>query len=428
MLKNLKRPTYRTRHAIYAGPDGGGPDMQAVAAQIAEIGKAFEAFKEANDAALKGKADVVATEKVDRIGTGLDTLQAGLDEMAKQIAAINALGAEREKDAASPEARAHKKAFEAWFRSGYGEQALKEAEIKAASRTDSKPDGGYLVPDEMDAAISRVQAVTSTMRSISRVQPVGGLVYKKLVGLGGATSGWVGEVTTRSETNTPTLSELSFPTMEIYAMPAATQTMLDDGAVSIEQWLANEVNITFNEQEGSAFISGDGANKPRGITSYTNVANASYAWGSVGYVVSGAAAALHASTPGDAFFDMQTALKTSYHPNAVWLMNRSSQNTIRKIKDSTGQYIWQQSLQIGVPNALLGYPVMIDDNMANIGADAYPVAFGDFRQAYIITDRLGTRILRDPYTSKPYVLFYTTKRVGGGVQNFEAYKLLKIST
>lgn len=398
---------------------------------LAELQRAFEQFKEAHAEELKGIkakfADVVQTEKVDRINAHITELQAALDETNQQLAAAQ-LGGTPAKPI-SAERRAYSQAFNDWFRSGDNERELKALAVKAAMQTDSSGDGGYLVPEEMESAIDRVATTVSAMRSLAQVMSIGTGTYKKLVGQGGAGYGWVGERQSRIETDTPTLEELAFTVMEIYANPAATQTMLDDARVDVGAWLGGEVDIVFAEQEGAAFVSGNGANKPRGILAYDTVANASWTWKKLGYIASGVAAALtDGSNNGlDALLSVVYGTKPTYRMGASWLMNRSTMATVRKIKDTTGQYLWQPSVQVGQPATLLGYPLVDDDNMSDIGANAFPIAFGDFRRGYLILDRTGTRVLRDPFTNKPYVHFYTTKRVGGGVQNFEAIKLLKIA-
>ena len=188
------------------------------------------------------------------------------------------------------------------------------------------------------------------------------------------------------------------------------------------------MQAAFAEQESTAFVSGDGVNKPKGFLDYTTVANASWSWGNVGYVASGAAGAFAASDPGDTLIDLIYSLRQAYRGNAHWVLNRNVQAEIRKFKDADGNYLWQPGLQAGQPASLLGYPVSESEDMPDIAADSLSIAFADFRHAYLIVDRLGVRVLRDPYTAKPYVLFYTTKRVGGGIQNFEAIKLMKFAT
>lgn len=408
-------------------------DASDAARILAELQKTFHDFKAERDEELKGIkakfADVVQTEKVDRINAEITKLQTALDETNAMLAALKVGGGAGEE--ISAEKREYAKAFDRFFRKG-NENGLSELAIKASLKSDSDPDGGYTVPEQMETAIDRVLGTVSAMRGEAQVMSISAGVYKKLVNQGGATSGWVGQRESRTETNTPTLSELQFPAMELYANPAATQTLLDDSAVNIEAWLAGEVAIEFAEEEGAAFISGTGVNQPRGILSYDTVADASWSWGKLGFIVTGSAADFIAEDPVDPFVDLVYALKQGYRQNAKFIMNKASQAKVRKFKDDQDNYMWTPPTMGGVqgaqPATFLGYPIIDDDNMSSVGANAFPVAFGDFRRGYLIVDRVGIRVLRDPYTNKPYVHFYTTKRVGGGVQNFEAIKLLKCST
>jgi HK97 family phage major capsid protein len=210
-------------------------------------------------------------------------------------------------------------------------------------------------------------------------------------------------------------------------MPAATQTLLDDAQVDIEQWLANEVQIVFAEQEGAAFINGDGSAKPTGFLHYTAVADASWSWGNLGYIASGAAGAFATEDPADALINLAYAPKQGYRANGTWVMNRKTESLIRKFKDGDDNYIWQPGVAAGQSASLLGYPVAEAEDMPDIAANSLSIAFGDFARGYLIVDRVGINVLRDPFSAKPYVLFYTTKRVGGGVQNFEAIKLMKFA-
>lgn len=404
-------------------------DLAQVKALIEGVQKTFSDFKAENDKALadlkKGQTDVVQTEKVDRINTEVSRLQSAIDEVNKTIAGLKIGGAGSGQTAAQVE---YAKAFNRFFRKGDEPANMRDLAVKAELSVGSDPDGGHVVPTEAEQAIDRVVADISPMRGLATVRRISAAEYKKLVNLGGATSGWVGETETRTETSTPQLSELKYPAMELYAEPHATQSLLDDAAVDIAVWLADEVSIEFSEQEGDAFINGNGVAKPRGILQYPIVANGSYSWGSVGYVATGASADFAATDPADALIDLQGSLKRAYRPNSSWLMNSVVEAKVRKFKDNNKQYLWQPSIQAGTPAQLLGRPVEIDDFMPNVGSNAYPVAYGDFRRAYTIIDRIGVRVLRDPFTAKPYVKFYTTKRVGGGVQMFEAYKVLKCAT
>ena len=396
---------------------------------ISALGTTFEQFKAENDARIKaietkGHADPLLSEKVEKINaelTNITNMKMQLEAIETAVAKGQLPGGGRsEIDKAKAE---HKAAFEKFFRKGI-DAGLKELEIKANLSTLSDPDGGWFVPEEMDATIERVAETVSAMRRLATVRTIGTDTYKKIVNAGGATSGWVGEKGSRAETSTPTLKEIAINTKELYAMPYATQTLLDDSRVDIASWLADEVVIEFNEQEGDAFVTGNGVEEPKGIASYTMVANSAYAWGSVGYIASGAAATFNNV---DKLIDLQHALKPVYRNGASWLMNDATFAHVRKFKDGDGGYLWRPGLELGAPETLLGKPVEIDDNVADIGASAYPLFFANFKRAYLIIDRFGVRVLRDPYTAKPYVAFYTTKRVGGGITMYEAIKALKVA-
>jgi HK97 family phage major capsid protein len=216
--------------------------------------------------------------------------------------------------------------------------------------------------------------------------------------------------------------------MELYAMPAATATLLEDTAVNIDEWLAAEVEDAFAVQEGTAFVTGDGVNKPKGFLSYTTVANASWTWGNMGYLASGSAGAFPVSNPSDVLVDLIYAVKAGYRQNATFVMNRKTQATVRKFKDSGGAYLWQPPAQAGGRASLMTFPVIEAEDMPDVAANSLSIAFGDFGRGYLVVDRTGVRVLRDPFTAKPYVLFYTTKRVGGGVQDFDAIKFVKFGT
>jgi HK97 family phage major capsid protein len=385
----------------------------------------FEAFKETNDRRLdeierRGSADAVTSDKLARIDRALDETKRTVDELALK-AARPALGGALRTGAGL----AHKSAFEGYVRKG-DQTRLRDLEAKALS-VGSDPDGGYLVPDETERAVNTALRNISPIRAIAGVRQVSGSVYKRPFATSGFDSGWIGETAARPQTNTPTLAELSFPTMELYAMPAATQSLLDDSAVDIDAWLAEEVRSAFAEQEGTAFVTGDGTNKPKGFLAYSTVANASWTWGNIGFIASGAAGAFPGTDPGDKLIDLVYAVKAGYRANAHFVMNRATQSVIRKMKDADGSYLWQPAISAGTPATLLGYPVAESEDMPSIAANSLSIAFGDFQRGYLVVDRVGIRVLRDPYSAKPYVLFYTTKRVGGGVSDFDAIKLMKFS-
>ncbi|NCC61906.1 MAG: phage major capsid protein [Verrucomicrobiae bacterium] len=399
---------------------------------IEAIGKAFEEFKAENDKRIQElatkKDDPVLAEKIEKINaelTDLKNLKTDLENLEKTVARSEFPGGGSSNDGIKGE---HRKAFESWFRKGGDDrlEAVKKLQVEAGLSTLSDPDGGYIVaPPEFDQAIDRVAETVSVMRQLATVRTIGVNEYKKIVNQGGSSSGWVAEKETRSETDTPTLKQITINMKEVYAEPGATQLALDDTMMDLASWLADEVSIEFAEQEGEAFITGDGVAKPRGIAGYDFVANSSYSWGNVGYVAGGHATLLNNA---DKLIALQHALKSVYRTGATFLMNDTTCEKVRTLKDGEGNYIWRPGLLTGTPDTLLGKPVAYDDNVADIGAGAYPIFFGNFKRAYLILDRMGIRVLRDPYTSKGNVLFYTTKRVGGGLIMFEAIKALKIAT
>lgn len=386
---------------------------------LAELQGAFAAFKDANEKALAGKADILDAEKLTRTEAAMTELQAELDKINMRLSAGSG------DEGVSAERKEHRQAFADWFRRGAAAEALEGLAVKAGLTTQSQPDGGYVVPREMETTINRVLGTSSVMRSLANVRSIGTSEYTALVNMGGAGAGWVGEEDDRTETGTPTLREILLTVCEMYAEPYATQIMLDDAFMDIEAWLGDEVETSFTEQEGAAFISGTGGKRPRGILNYDTVDNGSYAWGKVGFVKTGAAAAFAASSPADALIDLYYSLKSGYRSGASFLTSDLVMGTIRKMKDGDGNYLWAPPTGTAETATILQKPVYTDDNMDALGAGKFPVAFGDYRRAYLILDRVGIRVLRNPYKKNGKVAFYTTKRVGGGLVNFEALKLLK---
>ncbi len=394
---------------------------------VGEIAKTFKDYQAKNDSRLeeiakKGTSDVVTRDELKKMDGALDAFQKKLDEIALQAKRPIISDPDGTKRELTEDEVEHKKDFGQYFRRGQISEKMQQREEKALS-AGSNPEGGYTVPIQIDMNMSRLLSEASPIRSIANVINIGTSQYTKLFNLGGAAAGWVGEQTARPQTTAPTLARITIPVHELYAMPAATQTLLDDSAINIEDWLTNEVRITFAEKESLAFVNGDGVAKPRGFLQYDKVADASWAWEKIGYIATGGTG-LDANEADD-FIDLVYSLKQGYRANARWVMNRLSLASLRKIKSGDDVYIWQPGMQLGQPSSLLGYPVTEAEDMPDIADGAYPIAFGDFREGYTIVDRIGIRVLRDPYTAKPFVLFYTTKRVGGGVYNFEAIKLLK---
>jgi len=389
-----------------------------------EFLSAFEEFKRANDERLealedKGAADGLLEEKIDRINTAVSEQKAAVDRLALKERRPQL----HESAAREPDER--KAAFQRYMRVGDA-TAVAALEAKSLSAgTDTE--GGYLAPNETERVITQAVKDISPIRQIASVREIGANVFRKPVSNGDAAAGWVGETGARVETAAPTLTAIDFPTLELYAMPAATQTLLDDSIVDIDQWLADEVQTEFAVQESAAFVNGDGINQPKGFLSYTIAEETVRAAGELGYVATGVDGAFPASNPSDVLLDLIYTPKQAFRANGRFVMNRSVVGQLRKFKDADGNYLWQPNAQAGEPARLLGYPVTEAEDMPDIGSASHSIAFGDFRRAYLIVDRVGLRVLRDPYSAKPFVLFYTTKRVGGGVQDFDAVKVLKFS-
>lgn len=425
-MKNLQRAALlaagatlvaSTPRAVFAAPRA---EPQDAASQIAAINAAVTAMREKHEEALAGRlTQEEANALIEPINAEIDRLSAALTAASLGGGAGDGLNAAE---------REHRTAFATWFRRGNVDADLSQLAINASLTTQSDPDGGYVVPVDWEQGIDRVLTRMSVMRQLARVVQIGGQTYKKLVSVGGATSGWVGEEDDREETATPVLRELSLPSGELYANPAATQTLLDDARFDVAAWLADEISISFDEAESPAFIRGNGKNKPRGFLAYDAVANDSYAWGKVGFVTTGAAAAFASSNPGDALIELLFALKQGYRNGAAFVTSDKTMAAIRKWKDGQGNYLWAAPTTSEQVGTILGKPVYTDDYMDELGANKFPVAVADWKRAYTIADRMGVSILRDPYTNKPFVQFYATKRVGGGITNFEAIKLLKCST
>jgi HK97 family phage major capsid protein len=371
-----------------------------VARLISEVNSSLSDFRSRNDSRIS-------------------SLETAVDDLAGKISAsmINGgVGATQDKRA--------REAFGEFVKTG-SVDAMQKLNPQAAMSVGSNPDGGHVVPPELDRNILQLQRNLSPMRRLAQIVQTTASVYDRPVNLGGTTSGWVSETALRPETNTPQLGLLSFPSGEIYAMPAVTQKILDDAVVNIADFVSGEVAKEFDEKEGVAFISGDGVDKPKGFLAYPTASTKDgvRAFGTLQFVNSGSASGITT----DSLVDLLFSLKAGYRARASWLMNSLTASVISKFKDSDGRYIWQQSLAAGIPSTLLGYPVEIDENMPDVAANAFPVAFGDWSSGYLIADRIGTRILRDPFSKKPYVLFYVTKRVGGGLLDSAAIKLLKVS-
>lgn len=313
------------------------------------------------------------------------------------------------------------------FVDGYLRQG-RETELKAMTGTVAA-DGGYAIPHEIDALIAAQLKVISPIRAIAQVVQVGTAGYRKLVTSGGTASGWVSETAARPETTTPKFNEIVPPMGELYANPAASQAMLDDAAFDLEGWLAGEIAAEFARAEGAAFVNGTGTNQPRGFLSAptATTGDATRPFGTLQVIASGNATGFDAA-PELKLIDLVHALKSGHRQGACFVMNSKTMAAVRKFKAADGTFLWQPGVLEGQPSRLLGYPVVEVEDMPDIAANACPIAFGNFKAGYLITERRATSILRDPFTNKPYVNFYATKRVGGQVLDSDAIKLLRIGT
>ncbi|MGU9870035.1 phage major capsid protein [Kluyvera ascorbata] len=387
-----------------------------------ELQVKFDAFKEKNDKRL----DAVESEKGKLAGevealngklSELVELKSSLEEELKQV---KRPGGGTQSKAASE----HKTAFIGFMRKGK-DDGLRELERKAL-QVGVDEDGGYAVPEELDRTILNLLKDEVVMRQEATTITVGGANYKKLVNLGGTASGWVGETDSRPETDASKLGQIEPFMGEIYGNPQATQTMLDDAFFNVEDWINSELAIEFAEQEEIAFTSGNGTKKPKGFLAYASTLDPdkTRAFGTLQHVLSGATAGVTA----DAIIKLIYTLRKVHRNGAKFMMNNNSLFAIRILKDSEGNYLWRPGLELGQPSSLAGYGVAENEQMPDIAADAKAIAFGNFKRGYTIVDRIGTRILRDPYTKKPFVGFYTTKRTGGMLVDSQAIKLLQIGT
>ena len=367
---------------------------------------------------LDASFDIVARqdaleENVATIRTDLDEVKARVDKIGR-AAQRPALGSA---DGAPAEVKG--------FVDGYLRRGAVH-EIKSISGT-VPSDGGYAVPHQIDAMIARELTDISPIRAIAQVVQTGTAGYRKLISTGGTASGWASEIGERDETDTPTFAEIAPPTGDLYANPAASQSMLDDAAFDLESWLATEIAMEFARAEGAAFVNGSGTNQPKGFlkANTSTLGDGSRAFGSVQYIGTGSATGL-GDDPDLTLIDLVHTLKAGHRQGAAFVMNSATLAEVRKLKTVDGAFLWQPGLVEGQPDRLLGYPVVEAEDMPDIAGGAYPIAFGNFRHGYLIAERSATQVLRDPFSNKPFVHFYATKRIGGQVLDSAAIKLLRI--
>jgi HK97 family phage major capsid protein len=433
-------------HALERKDESGGaitPELKKLNDELlSSVAKMREKNDEHFEELRKKKVDdVVVKDHVDRINGAITALE---EKMTAEILEVKraAIFAKNGKDdkAKAPELVAYEQKFSEYLRKGGERRAeelrpLEDAAVEAkALSTNVESSGGFTVLPQIDQNIIDLTVLVSSVRSIAAVQQISSPTLERIVNVRGTDAGHVGEVDPRVQTNTSSFEKLEFHVGEIYAQPAATQQMLDDSYINVEQWIASEVATGFARVEGIDAISGDGVKKARGFLSYPVVADANWSWGNVGYIPTGTLGAFTPVSAGppivqgvDVFFDLIEALNPPFLPGAGFVANRRTVAQMRKFKNLMGDYIWQPGLTAGAPATFLDYPITRLEHMPDIAANSYSIAFGDFRQFYQIVDRIGIRTLRDPFTAKPYILFYTTKRTGGGILNFEAAKFLKFS-
>ncbi len=431
---------------------------------IDDLGTAWEQWKKTNDELIKAKAEGKAVSdleaKLEKIGKDLDKFteqKSALDAQILDIGRQLAGGAGGAKGATDLETEL--KSFNLMLRADFGAkgkpfpgdldaatythyksgffkmartgnlEALSADERKAMS-AGSDPDGGYMLPTPTVGAVVKRMYEQTVMRQLATVQTISTQAIVGVVDNGDADAGWVSELGSRTDTTTPQVGQYRIDAHEMYAAPKASQTLIDDAAVDVESWMAGKIGDKFARVEGLAFWQGTGVGQPRGLAAYTTAAtaDATRTWGQFEHVVTGANGAFH-TDKFDPIHTLMGTIKDHYLPNANWCMRRAVRTAARKIKEATtDRYMWEPSMQQAQPERFMGYPVRVDEYMPTLATGSLSLAFGDFRAAYLIVDRIGIRTLRDPFTSKPYVIFYSTKRTGGGAVDFEAVKFMKFST
>lgn len=424
------------RHGLPLRKDAGAPSLNDIKENQDKILTTFEAFKKSNDERIKqleekGAEDPVTKDQLEKIETELQELKSvrdELDKLAKSAARPGGSGGPGE--TLTPEQKEHAEAFQTFIRNPEDESAkatLQEIQKKAVATTTDAA-GGYAVPEVIAQQVQRNLREINPLRDIVHVVTAGSKDYKELVDLLGTTYGWVGETDSRTETNTSTLGEIAPTFGMLYAYPKASEESLDDIFFDVEAWMVDSITEGFAAGEENAIVNGNGTKKPTGFLNGTptNEADGTRAFGTLQYVAGGAAAALSDT---DKFIDLVHTLKRGYRPNARWMMNKLTTGTVMKLKDGDGNYLWKMGdIQAGQPDRLLGYPVTESEEMPDVAADAFPVAFGDFKAGYLLADLVGFRLTRDEITTPGYVKWYARRRLGGNIRKSEAIKLIKVAT
>ena len=418
------------------------PSVKSIGEAIDKIGTAFEEYKKTNDQRIEaikaGNSTADFDAKLAKMDSAIDQLtevKAKIEKMETKLSRPGAFGDKQDRE--SPEAVEYKAALLDWIRCPTDQarmqkaaQAQKALESKStATVTSTGSAGGFALPEQIERAIARIGVDISPIRQIATVRTVGTPDYKELFDVNGAGFEWIGETDTRAQTNTPDLAEVA-PTFGMAsAKPQASEESLDDLFFNVEDWLISSASETIYAGEGAAFVSGNGTKKPTGFLAGPTpltTADAGRAFGTLQYIASGQAAALPTSP--DVFYDLVYALRSRYRANAKWVTSKLVLAALRKYKEATtNAYMWQPGLSAGQPDMFMGYGVVEAEDMPAVGAGAFSLAFGDFKEGYLIADRVGMRITRDEITTPGYVKFYVRKRVGGKIRNSQAIKLLKIA-
>lgn len=415
--------------------------MTELSKTIDSIATAFEEYKSTNDARIEaikaGKGTAELDAKLARMDSAIDSMSEVKSKLEAMETRMSRPGAYGEGESTSREAAEYKGAFLNWMRSPTDQErqqkvtaAQRSLETRAAdARTSTGASGGFALPEEIERTIARLGVDMSPIRSLATVRTVGTPDYKELIDVNGAAFEWIGETDTRAQTNTPDLAEIA-PTFGMAsAKPQATEESLDDLFFDVENWLIQSAAEAIYAGEGAAFVSGNGTKKPKGFLAGPaplSTADSSRAFGTLQYIASAQAAAMPTSP--DVFFDMIYSLRARYRANATWVTSKAVLATIRKYKEATtNAYMWQPALAAGQPSSFAGFPMVEAEDMPAVGAGTFPLAFGDFREGYLICDRVGMRMTRDEITTPGYVKFYIRKRVGGVLRNTQAIKLLKIA-
>jgi HK97 family phage major capsid protein len=377
-------------------------------------------------AAAVAEAKSAAAEFLKGFQSFKEDMSKRMNEMTSRIEMLDRKGARRPAlEARAEQALPHRKAFAAYVRRGR-EDELKSLDLETKGlNTAVSAEGGYLVDPRTAEQIETVLRSGASIRALSRVVQVEAGAYDVLVDHEEIGAGWLGETSAVTETAAPVIDRISIQLHELSASPKASQRLLDDTAFDVEAWLAERIADRFLRAESAAFVTGDGVNKPKGFLTKPMVANGSWAWGNIGYIATGTSGAFDANEPADAVVDLIYALGAQYRANAAFVMNSKTAGEIRKIKDGQGRFIWTEGMSARQPALLMGYPVAVVEEMPDIAPDSFSIAFGDFGHGYTIAERPDIRILRDPYSAKPHVMFYATKRVGGDVTDYAAIKVLK---